>query len=86
MTLINTHLEPTGLVPTYNNNIIKWSGYFATSKQAEDHLKEQTARIIEIEDKLVVQSMLFFINRHFKGYFLYRFTVILCEKPIKHEE
>ena len=64
----------------YDNNIIKWSGFFTTTKQAEDHLNEQTALIVEASDKLIVKSKADFINRHFRGYFLYKFTVVLTEK------
>jgi hypothetical protein len=80
MSLINNHPEPSGKAPKYDSNIIKWSGYFATSKQAEEHLKTQTESIAYTEDKLVVSSKMDFVNRHFKGYFLYRFTVVLTEK------
>jgi len=81
MTLLNTHPDPEGSVPKYDGNIIKWSGYHSTSEQAEEHLKKQTKHIAEIENKLVVSAKKDFVNRHFKGYFLYRYTVILANKP-----
>jgi len=81
MTLLNTHLDPEGTVPKFDGNIIKWSGYFATTDQAEEHLKEQTKKIAVTENKLVISSKKDFVNRHFKGYFLYRFTVIVTSKP-----
>jgi uncharacterized protein YfcZ (UPF0381/DUF406 family) len=80
MTLLNTHLDPEGIIPEYDGNTIKWSGYFSTSEQAEEHLKELTKKIAVTENKLVVSAKSEFINRHFKGYFLYRFVVILTNK------
>lgn len=80
MTLLNTHPDPEGSIPDYDGNIIKWSGYFTTSEQADTHLKEQTTKIAVTENKLVISSKKDFINRHFKGYFLYRFTVVVASK------
>jgi hypothetical protein len=79
MSLLNTNL-PRNEAPKINSNVIKWSGYFATTKQAEDHLREQTSYIEFKEDKIIISAKLDFVNRHFKGYFLYRFTVVLAEK------
>ena len=66
--------------PKLDGNIIKWSGYFSTSEQAQAHLEEKTKSFAQTEHKLVVSSKSDFINRHFKGYFLYRFTVVLADK------
>lgn len=79
MSLLDTN-PPHDFSPKIDRNTIKWSGYFATSEQAEDHLKEETKRIAEIENKLIVSAKSDFVNRHFKGYFLYRFTVVLANK------
>jgi hypothetical protein len=80
MSLLDTNL-PHDLSPIVDRNTVKWSGYFGTSEQAQEHLEEKTKYIAEIENKLIVSSKSDFINRHFKGYFLYRFTVILANKP-----
>jgi hypothetical protein len=70
-------------IPTYDNNIVKWSGYFAATEQAEEHLKEKTKAFAERENKLVVSAKSEFINRHFRGYFLYRFIVVLAHNDKK---
>ncbi len=80
MTLLNTHPDPEGTVPKYDGNTIKWSGYFSTIEQADEHLKELTKKIAQTENKLVLSAKKEFVNRHFKGYFLYRFAVILTNK------
>ena len=80
MTLINTHLDPENVVPKYDGNVIKWSGYFATSELAQQHLEEKTKQFADKENKLVLSTKKDFINRHFKGYFLYKFTVVLTLK------
>lgn len=82
MSMLNIQLSG-GIIPKYDNNLIKWSGYFATSKQAEEHLREQTQEFACTENKLVVSSKSEFVNRHFKGYFLYRFTIVLCNRNEK---
>lgn len=76
-------VDPTPLnveSPKIDRNTIKWSGYFATTEQAQAHLEEKTKQFAIIEDKLVLSAKKDFVNRHFKGYFLYRFTVILSPK------
>jgi len=70
-------------IPAYDNNIIKWSGYFSTTEQAEEHLKEKTKAFAERENKLVVRAKSEFINRHFRGYFLYSFVVVLVQNDVK---
>ena len=80
MTLLNTRPDPEGSVPKYDGNIIRWSGYHSTSEEAENHLKEQVAKIAITENKLIVSAKSEFVNRHFKGYFLYRYTVVVAEK------
>jgi len=79
MTLMD-HNPPHNTAPIIDRNAIKWSGYFSTSEQADEHLKEQTKHHAENENKLVVSAKKEFVNRHFKGYFLYRFVVILTNK------
>ena len=79
MSLLDTN-PPHDSSPKIDRNTIKWSVYFATSEQAEDHLKEETKRIAVIEKKLIVSAKSDFVNRHFKGYFLYRFTVVVANK------
>ena len=66
--------------PKFDGNTIKWSGYFNTLEQAQKHLDEKTKAFAETEHKLVVSAKSEFVNRHFKGYFLYRFTVIVTNK------
>jgi len=66
--------------PKIDRNIIKWSGYYETSEQAQEYLESQTKQFALTENKLVVSSKKELVNRHFKGFFLYRFCVILAEK------
>ena len=66
--------------PNINRNVIRWSGYFDTSEHAKDHLTEQLKRIVSRYDKLVVSAKSDFVNRHFRGLFLFRFTVVLTDK------
>jgi hypothetical protein len=79
MTMLDTN-PPHLPMPIIDKNIIKWSGYFATTEQAQDHLEEKTKRFAIAENKLIVIAKKDFINRHFKGYFLYKFTVIVASK------
>jgi len=80
MSLVD-HYPPHASAPTIDRNTIKWSGYFATTEQAQTNLEDKIKRIVDQESKLVVSAKKEFINRHFKGYFLFRFTVILANKP-----
>jgi hypothetical protein len=80
MTLLNAHPDPEGLVPKYDGNTIKWSGYFATTEQAQKHLEDKAKHFANTENKLVVSAKKDFVNRHFKGYFLFRFTLKLAYK------
>jgi hypothetical protein len=80
MILINNQPEPECIIPKCDGNIIKWSGYFATTELAQQHLEEKTKQFADTENKLVLSTKKDFINRHFKGYFLYKFTVILTSK------
>jgi len=80
MSLIDKH-PPHVTAPIIDRNLIKWSGYHSTSEQAEEHLKEQTKKIAITENKIIISANKDFVNRHFKGYFLYRFTVIVANKP-----
>jgi len=66
--------------PKIDRNTIKWSGYFATTELAQKHLEEKTRQFADIESKLVLSAKKDFVNRHFKGYFLYKFVVILTAK------
>jgi hypothetical protein len=66
--------------PKFDSNVIKWSGYFISTKQAEDHLAEKAKLFANTEHKRVVQAKKDFVNRHFKGYFLYRFTVVVADQ------
>jgi hypothetical protein len=79
MTILDTNL-PLPPAPVIDKNTIKWSGYFAASEQAEEHLKDKTKHIAVIENKLILSAKSEFVNRHFKGYFLYRFVVVLANK------
>ena len=79
MSLLDNN-PPHNVSPIIDRNTVKWSGYFSTSEQAQEHLKEKTKHIAETGNKLVVSAKSDFINRHFKGYFLYRFTVVLTDK------
>jgi|GEM_PF-1773628 len=79
MTLLDTH-PPHNTAPAIDRNSIKWCGYFATSEQAQEHLDEKAKRFAIVENKLVVSAKKDFVNRHFKGYFLYRFTLIVASK------
>jgi len=79
MTLMNTQ-PPHETAPKIDRNTIKWSGYFSTTEQAQAHLDEQTKNFATTENKLVVTAKKEFINRHFKGYFLFRFLVVLAER------
>jgi hypothetical protein len=79
MSLLDTN-PPHESSPIVDRNNIKWSGYFSTSEQAQEHLEKKTKHIAEVENKLVVSAKSDFVNRHFKGYFLYRFTVVLANK------
>ena len=79
MSLVD-HTPPHVETPKIDRNTIKWSGYFATTEQAQEQLEEKTKQFAIIEDKLVLSAKKDFVNRHFKGYFLYRFTVILSPK------
>jgi len=81
MTMFDTN-PPHNTAPVIDRNTIKWSGYFATTEQADEHLKEKTKDFAKRENKLVVSAKKDFINRHFKGYFLYKFTVILTQNDI----
>jgi len=69
-----------GTAPKIDRNIIKWSGYYTTSEEAQKYLEEQTKQFAVTENKLVVSSKKELVNRHFKGYFLYQFCVVLTEK------
>ena len=80
MSLVDYNPTPNSTPIVIDRNTIKWSGYFATTEQAEEHLKEQTKHFADRENKLVVSAKKDFVNRHFKGYFLYKFTVILASK------
>ena len=80
MSPLDTIFPPHDSIPTVDKNTIKWSGYFSTTEQADEHLKELTKKIAQTENKLVLSAKKEFVNRHFKGYFLYRFTVILTNK------
>jgi hypothetical protein len=71
---------PDTPTPVIDRNTIKWSGYFATTELAQKHLEEKTKQFAVTEDKLVLSAKKDFVNRHFKGYFLYKFTVILTAK------
>jgi len=71
---------PHDTAPEIDRNIIKWSGYFATSEQAQEHLEQKAKRFAVAEDKLIVSAKKDFVNRHFKGYFLYRFTLVVASK------
>lgn len=79
MTMFDTN-PPHNTAPVIDRNTIMWSGYFVNTEQAEEHLKEKTKHFAEREDKLVLSAKKDFVNRHFKGYFLYRFLVILTNK------
>ena len=80
MSPLDTIFPPHDSIPTVDKNTIKWSGYFTTSEQAQEDLENKTNRFAATEDKLVLSAKKEFVNRHFKGYFLYRFTVILTNK------
>ena len=79
MTMLDTQ-PPHDSAPIIDRNTIKWSGYFATTEHAQEHLEQKTKHIAETENKLIVSAKKDFVNRHFKGYFLYRFTVTLIDK------
>jgi hypothetical protein len=79
MSLVDPPLTNVEL-PKHDRNIIKWCGYFATTEQAQAHLEEKTKQFAIIEDKLVLSAKKDFVNRHFRGYFLYKFTVVLSPK------
>ena len=79
MTPENTQ-PPHEVAPKIDRNTIKWSGYFATTEQAQSHLEEKAKQFAATENKLVVTAKKEFVNRHFKGYFLFRFLVVLAEK------
>ena len=79
MPLLDTNL-PFNMSPVIDRNTVKWSGYFANTEQAQDHLLEQSKHFARTENKLVVSAKKDFVNRHFKGYFLYRFTLILSDR------
>ena len=80
MSLLDTSFPPHDSTPKIDKNTIKWSGYFTTSEQAQEDLDIKTKRFAATEDKLILSAKKEFVNRHFKGYFLYRFTVILTNK------
>jgi hypothetical protein len=80
MSPLDTSLPSHDSTPKVDKNTIKWSGYFTTSEQAQEELEDKTKRFANTEDKLVLSAKKEFVNRHFKGYFLYRFVVILTNK------
>ena len=80
MSSLDTFFPPHDSTPKIDKNTIKWSGYFTTSEQAQEDLENKTKRFASTEDKLVLSAKKEFVNRHFKGYFLYRFVVILTNK------
>jgi len=61
-----------------DSNIIKWSGYFNDTKQAEEHLQEKLA--VLSKTKLIVSAKKVLVNRRCHGLFLYRFTVYTAPK------
>ena len=81
MTLLDTH-PPLNTVPIIDRNIIKWSGYFATTEQAQEHLEEKAKRFAVVENKLIISAKKDFVNRHFKGYFLYKFTITVASNDL----
>jgi hypothetical protein len=80
MSPLDTSLPSHDSTPKVDKNTIKWSGYFTTSEQAQEDLENKTKRFAATEDKLVLSAKKEFVNRHFKGYFLYRFVIILTNK------
>jgi hypothetical protein len=79
MSLLDNTL-PHNVSPVIDRNKVKWSGYFASTEQAQEHLEKQSKHFAITENKLVVSATKDFINRHFKGYFLYRFALILSDR------
>ena len=76
------HNHPPVESPKIDRNTVKWSGYFATTELAQKHLEEKTKQFANTENKLVLSAKKDFVNRHFKGYFLYKFTVILAPNDL----
>jgi len=71
---------PLASIPIFDRNTIKWSGYFGSTEQAQEHLVNKAKAFANTENKLVLTAKKEFVNRHFRGYFLYRFLVVLANK------
>ena len=71
---------PLASTPVFDRNTIKWSGYFVSTEQAQEHLANKAKAFATTENKLVLTARKEFVNRHFRGYFLYRFLVVLANK------
>lgn len=78
MSLMTTNLS-ANKAPYFDKNVIKWSGYFHTTEQAHAHLMDQVTKFAHAEGKTVIACKKDLVNRHFKGLFLYRFTIALSE-------
>ena len=63
-----------------DRNIIKWSGFFDNTPQAQAHLDEKLASISKT--KLIVSAKKVLVNRRCHGLFLYRFTVYTAPKQL----
>jgi hypothetical protein len=66
----------TNVAPTYDLNKITWSGFHSTSEEAEKHLQHQLDKLSN--EHIIISAKSQFVNRHFKGYFLYRYHVIVA--------
>jgi len=71
---------PLDSTPVIDRNAVKWSGYFVSTDQAQEHLTEKAKAFAVTENKLVLSAKKEFVNRHFRGYFLYRFLIVLTNK------
>lgn len=59
------------------SNIIKWSGFFNTSNEGQEHLEEKVK--ILSQTKRIISAKKVLVNRKLHGLFLFRFTVIVAD-------
>jgi hypothetical protein len=62
-------------IAVVDRNRINWSGFYKTSREAEADYERQLAIILKTNN--IIEKRMKFVNRHFHGYFLYRFNVIV---------
>ena len=61
-------------VPKYDSNVIKWSGFFKTSEEADEVLEQK--RLLMAQKKLIVSAKKELTTGKSHGLLLFKFTIV----------